>query len=134
LGVDPFDPEMLQPSSINVRLDRVFRVFVNTKYTHIDPAQQQDELTSLVEPDGEEPSVLHPGEFVLGGTFERVTLPDDLAGRLEGRALAVDTPFPTPSGWRTMGGLIRVGDEVFGRRRAAPGARGHSRDARPAVP
>lgn len=113
LGVDPFDPEMLQPSSIDVRLDRFFRVFVNTKYTHIDPAQQQDELTSLVEPDGEEPFVLHPGEFVLGGTFERVTLPDDLAGRLEGKALAVDTPIPTPSGWRTMGGL-RAGDEVFG--------------------
>jgi deoxycytidine triphosphate deaminase len=113
LGVDPFDPEMLQPSSIDVRLDRFFRVFVNTKYTHIDPAQQQDELTSLVEPDGEEPFVLHPGEFVLGGTFERVTLPDDLAGRLEGKALAVDTPIPTPSGWRTMGGL-RVDDEVFG--------------------
>ena len=113
LGVDPFDPEMLQPSSIDVRLDRFFRIFVNTKYTHIDPAQQQDELTSLVEPDGEEPFVLHPGEFVLGGTFERVTLPDDLAGRLEGKALAVDTPIPTPSGWRTMGGL-RVGDEVFG--------------------
>ncbi len=113
LGVDPFDPEMLQPSSIDVRLDRFFRVFVNTKYTHIDPAQQQDELTSLVEPDGEEPFVLHPGEFVLGGTFERVTLPDDLAGRLEGKALAVDTPIPTPSGWRSMGSL-RVGDEVFG--------------------
>lgn len=113
LGVDPFDPEMLQPSSIDVRLDRFFRVFVNTKYTHIDPAQQQDELTSLVEPDGEEPFVLHPGEFVLGGTFERVTLPDDLAGRLEGKALAVVTPIPTPSGWRTMGDL-RVGDEVFG--------------------
>ncbi|TCO64805.1 dCTP deaminase [Actinocrispum wychmicini] len=86
LGVNPYDPAMLQPSSIDVRLDRFFRVFVNTKYTHIDPAQQQDELTSLVEQEGDEPFVLHPGEFVLGSTFERVTLPDDLAGRLEGKS------------------------------------------------
>jgi dCTP deaminase len=86
LGVDPFDDKMLQPSSIDIRLDRFFRVFMNTKYTHIDPAQQQDELTSLVEPEGDEPFVLHPGEFVLGSTFEQVTLPDDLAGRLEGKS------------------------------------------------
>jgi dCTP deaminase len=86
LGVDPFDPQMLQPSSIDVRLDRFFRVFDNSRYTHIDPMRQQDELTTLVEPVGEEPFVLHPGEFVLGSTFEAVTLPDDLAGRLEGKS------------------------------------------------
>jgi dCTP deaminase len=86
LGVSPYDPVMLQPSSIDVRLDRFFRVFDNTKYTHIDPALQQDELTSLVEQEGEDPFVLHPGEFVLGSTFEMVTLPDDLAGRLEGKS------------------------------------------------
>ena len=86
LGVDPFDPAMLQPSSIDVRLDRFFRVFDNSKYTHIDPQLQQDELTSLVEKEGEDPFVLHPGEFVLGSTFEQVTLPDDLAGRLEGKS------------------------------------------------
>jgi dCTP deaminase len=86
LGVSPYDPVMLQPSSIDVRLDRFFRVFDNTRYTHIDPALQQDELTSLVEQEGEDPFVLHPGEFVLGSTFEMVTLPDDLAGRLEGKS------------------------------------------------
>jgi len=86
LGVEPYDPKMLQPSSIDVRLDRYFRVFDNTKYTHIDPSQQQDELTSLVEQTGDDPFVLHPGEFVLGSTFEMVTLPDDLAGRLEGKS------------------------------------------------
>lgn len=86
LGVEPFEPVMVQPSSIDVRLDRFFRVFNNTKYTHIDPRQQQDELTSLVEAVGDEPFVLHPGEFVLGSTFEAVTLPDDLAGRLEGKS------------------------------------------------
>lgn len=86
LGLDPFDIDMLQPSSIDVRLDRYFRVFDNTKYTHIDPQLQQDELTSLIEQDGEDPFVLHPGEFVLGSTYEQVTLPDDLAGRLEGKS------------------------------------------------
>jgi dCTP deaminase len=86
LVLDPFDAEMLQPSSFDVRLDRFFRVFNNTKYTHIDPAQQQDELTSLVETPAGERFVLHPGEFVLGSTYEMVTLPDDLAGRLEGKS------------------------------------------------
>jgi len=86
LVLDPFDETLIQPSSIDVRLDRLFRVFNNSKYTHIDPATQQDELTSLVETDGDEPFVLHPGEFVLGSTFEAVTLPDHLAGRLEGKS------------------------------------------------
>ena len=86
LVLDPWDVEMLQPSSVDIRLDRYFRVFQNSRYTHIDPAQQQDELTTPVEtPDGES-FVLHPGEFVLGSTFERVGLPDDLAGRLEGKS------------------------------------------------
>ncbi|ANY06855.1 dCTP deaminase [Pseudonocardia sp. HH130630-07] len=86
LVLDPWDVEMLQPSSIDVRLDRYFRVFQNSRYTHIDPSQQQDELTTPVETTDDEPFVLHPGEFVLGSTFERVGLPDDLAGRLEGKS------------------------------------------------
>jgi dCTP deaminase len=86
LRVDPLDTAMVQPSSIDIRLDRFFRVFVNTRYTHIDPAEQQDELTSLVETPDEEPFVLHPGEFVLGSTFESIGLPHDLAGRLEGKS------------------------------------------------
>jgi len=86
LGVAPWDPELVQPSSVDVRLDRFFRVFNNSQYTHIDPSQQQDDLTTLVEPKGDEPFVLHPGEFVLGSTLEVVTLPDDLAGRLEGKS------------------------------------------------
>lgn len=87
LVLDPYDPGLLQPSSIDVRLDRYFRVFDNSKYTHIDPSIQQDELTSLVEKkNDDEPFVLHPGEFVLGSTFEMVSLPDDLAGRLEGKS------------------------------------------------
>ncbi|HEY2699076.1 MAG TPA: dCTP deaminase [Pseudonocardiaceae bacterium] len=87
LVLDPYDPALLQPSSIDVRLDRYFRVFDNSKYTHIDPSVRQDELTSLVEKDNDdEPFVLHPGEFVLGSTFEMLSLPDDLAGRLEGKS------------------------------------------------
>jgi dCTP deaminase len=86
LGITPWDPELVQPSSVDVRLDRFFRVFDNSRYTHIDPALQQDELTTLVEPTGDDPFVLHPGEFVLGSTLEVVTLPDDLSGRLEGKS------------------------------------------------
>jgi len=86
LRVEPFDPVLIQPSSIDVRLDRWFRVFNNTRYTHIDPAQQQDELTTLVEVPEGEPFVLHPNEFVLASTLEVVTLPDTLAGRLEGKS------------------------------------------------
>jgi dCTP deaminase len=86
LGIDPFEDSLVQPSSVDVRLDTLFRVFNNTRYTHIDPAKQQDELTSLVEPSPGEPFVLHPGEFVLGSTLETCTLPDDLAGRLEGKS------------------------------------------------
>ena len=83
LGIDPFDDSLVQPSSVDVRLDNLFRVFNNTRYTHIDPSIQQDELTSLVQPQDGEPFVLHPGEFVLGSTLELCTLPDDLAGRLK---------------------------------------------------
>src|SRR3954465_14786967 len=67
LGLDPYDAGLVQPSSIDVRLDRYFRVFNNSRYTHIDPALQQDDLTTQVEPDGEEPFVLHPGGGGGGG-------------------------------------------------------------------
>jgi dCTP deaminase len=86
LGLDPFEPELVQPSSVDVRLDRSFRVFNNQKYTHIDPALRQDELTEPVDVPEGEAFVLHPGEFVLASTLEVVTLPDDLAARLEGKS------------------------------------------------
>lgn len=86
LGIDPFDPSLVQPSSVDVRLDGLFRVFNNSRYTHIDPSQQQDELTTLVEVPSGKPFILHPGEFVLGSTVEICTLPEDLAGRLEGKS------------------------------------------------
>jgi dCTP deaminase len=84
--LEPFDTAMVQPSSVDVRLDRYFRVFENHRYPHIDPAQEQPELTRMVEPAGEEPFILHPGEFALASTYEVVTLPDDVAGRLEGKS------------------------------------------------
>jgi dCTP deaminase len=86
VAMEPWDPEMLQPSSIDVRLDRYFRVFENHKYPHIDPAADQSDLTRIVEPDGDEAFILHPGEFVLGSTYEVVTLPDDVAARVEGKS------------------------------------------------
>ena len=86
MALSPYDEAMVQPSSIDVRLDRFFRVFANHRYTHIDPAQQQDDLTELVEVADDEAFLLHPGEFVLGSTLERITLGDDLASRLEGKS------------------------------------------------
>lgn len=86
VALDPFDETLLQPSSVDLRLDRHFRTFNNHAYTHIDPALQQDDLTRMVEPAEDEAFVLHPGEFVLGSTYEVISLPDDVAGRLEGKS------------------------------------------------
>jgi dCTP deaminase len=84
--LDPWDEAMLQPSSVDVRLDRFFRVFENHRYPHIDPAADQSDLTREVAPASDEPFILHPGEFVLGSTYEAVTLPDDIAARVEGKS------------------------------------------------
>ena len=84
--LDPYDPIMVQPSSVDVRIDKYFRVFENHRYPHIDPAIEQPDLTRQVEPDVDEPFILHPGEFVLASTYEVITLPDDVAGRLEGKS------------------------------------------------
>jgi dCTP deaminase len=84
--IDPYDPDLIQPSSIDVRVDRRFRVFNNARYPYIDVRQPMEGLTELVEVNDEDPFILHPGEFVLGQTLERVTLPDDLVARLEGKS------------------------------------------------
>jgi dCTP deaminase len=84
--LDPFDDDMVQPSSVDVRIDRYFRLFDNHKYPVIDPALEQPELTRLVDVETDDAFVLHPGEFVLASTFEIVTLPDDVAARLEGKS------------------------------------------------
>jgi dCTP deaminase len=86
MKIDPYDAVMVQPSSIDVRLDRYFRVFENHRYPHIDPAVEQPDLTRLIEVDAEQPFILHPGEFVLASTYEIFGLPDDLAARLEGKS------------------------------------------------
>jgi dCTP deaminase len=83
--IDPYDEGLMQPSSLDVRVDRYFRVFRNSRYPYIDVREAQEELTELVEVD-EGPFILHPGEFVLGSTLERIALPDDLVARLEGKS------------------------------------------------
>lgn len=84
--LEPYEPAMVQPSSIDVRLDKFFRLFDNHKYPVIDPAEEQPDLTRFVEVAPDEAFVLHPGEFVLGSTYEQVSLPDDVAARLEGKS------------------------------------------------
>lgn len=86
ISLEPWDQGMLQPSSVDVRLDKMFRVFENHRYPVIDPSVEQADLTRLIESHGDEPFVLHPGEFVLGATWERVSLGDQVAARLEGKS------------------------------------------------
>ena len=86
IQLEPYDAAMVQPASVDIRLDRFFRTFENHKYQFIDPAQQQEVLTRAVEVAPDEPFILHPGEFVLGSTYEVVTLPDDIAARVEGKS------------------------------------------------
>jgi dCTP deaminase len=83
---DPFDESLIQPSSVDMRADGKFRVFHNARYPYIDVRQPMEELTELVEVEGDAPFILHPGEFVLGQTLERVKLPNDVVGRLEGKS------------------------------------------------
>jgi len=110
--IDPYDPVDLQPSSVDLHLDHSFRVFRNSRYPFIDVRDLQPDLTELIHVGDDEAFILHPGEFVLGQTLEWVELPNDLVARLEGKALALGTPVPTPLGWRTMGDLS-PGDLVF---------------------
>ena len=83
---DPFDEGMIQPSSVDVRVDRKFRVFHNSRHAYIDVRQPMEDLTELVTVEGDRPFILHPGEFVLGQTLERVSLPSDIVARLEGKS------------------------------------------------
>jgi dCTP deaminase len=86
IEVDPYDESLLQPSSLDVRVDRFFRVFRNARYPFIDVKEEMEDLTELVEIGDTDPFILHPGEFVLGSTLERIKLPDDLVARLEGKS------------------------------------------------
>ena len=131
LVIEPFDPTSVQPSSIDLRVGHQFRVFANSRYPYIDVRQPMDGLTELVEATGDEPFILHPGEFVLGSTLERVELPDDVVGRLEGKSslgrlgLLIHSSLPggepvlvrDPGGsirWRPIEEVVRKGegDEV----------------------
>ena len=105
VAVEPFEEAMIQPSSVDVRLDKFFRVFENHKYSVIDPSIEQSELTREVVSEDGEAFILHPGEFVLASTYEIITLPDDIAGRLEGKSslgrLGLLT-HSTAGGWSTL--------------------------------
>ncbi len=82
----PYDESLVQPASIDIRLDRRFRVFRNYKYSCIDPKAIQQDLTELVEVEEGESFIIHPGEFILGNTVERIKLGDDIVARLEGKS------------------------------------------------
>ncbi|MCH8983177.1 MAG: dCTP deaminase [Acidobacteria bacterium] len=84
--IDPYEPSFVQPSSVDLRVGDGFRVFVNHRYSQIDPRSPQSDLTQLVAVGPEDPFMLHPGEFVLGSTLERIKLGDDVVARLEGKS------------------------------------------------
>lgn len=86
IRIEPLDPEDIQPSSVDLHLGESFQVFRNSRYPYIDPSREQEGLMELVRASVEEPFVLHPGEFVLGTTIERIVLPEDIVGRLEGKS------------------------------------------------
>ena len=86
ITIDPLDESAIQPSSVDLRLDRYFRVFLNHTMPVIDVKQNLEELTRVVEIDDPGSFILHPGEFVLGSTLERVALPYDLVARIEGKS------------------------------------------------
>ncbi len=112
IKIDPWDASLVQPASVDLRLGDSFRVFHNHRASAIDLRRPPENLTEEVVVPEDESFVIHPGEFCLGRTLEWVELPDDIVARIEGKALALDTPVPTPDGWTTMGGL-RAGDWVF---------------------
>jgi deoxycytidine triphosphate deaminase len=111
--IDPWDPALVQPASVDLRLGDSFRVFHNHRAPAIDLRDPPTNLTEEVGADPNDGFVIHPGEFCLGRTLEWVELPSDIVARIEGKALALDTEVPTPAGWTTMGAL-QVGDHVFG--------------------
>lgn len=86
ITIDPYEPKAVQPSSIDVHLDHRFIVFKNHTMSHIDVKQNLESLTTQVEASETDPFLLHPGEFVLGSTLERVGIPSDLVGRIEGKS------------------------------------------------
>jgi deoxycytidine triphosphate deaminase len=110
--IEPFEPSMVQPASVDIRLGNSFRVFHNHRIKSIDLGSPPRDLTEHVEVGDDGEFVIHPGEFVLGRTHELVEIPDDVVCRIEGKALALDTEIPTADGWTTMG-AIDVGDRVF---------------------
>jgi deoxycytidine triphosphate deaminase len=112
IRIDPWDPALVQPASVDLRLGDSFRVFHNYRAESIDLRDPPENLTEEVVVGENDSFVIHPGEFCLGRTLEWVELPDDIVARIEGKALALDTPVPTPEGWTTMADL-RVGDWVF---------------------
>jgi len=86
LRIEPLDAADIQPASIDVHLDRAFRVFKVSSRPYIDIRESMDDLTDEVVIDGDRPFFIHPGEFVLASTLEVVTLPDDILAQVEGKS------------------------------------------------
>ena len=86
IKIRPWDPTMVQPASVDLKLGTSFRVFHNHRLPAIDLAQPPSGVTEHVQIDDDANFVIHPGEFVLGTTVEWVELPDDIVARIEGKS------------------------------------------------
>jgi dCTP deaminase len=86
ITIEPLDDDAIQPSSVDLRLDRLFRVFLNHTMPVIDVKADLEDLTRLVQIEPDDAFILHPGEFVLASTYERIAVPDDLVARIEGKS------------------------------------------------
>jgi len=86
IEIDPLDERSIQPASVDLHLGSKFRLFRHTEYAYVDVREEVPDLTELVEIEADKPFILHPGEFVLAGTLETVSLPDDIVARIDGRS------------------------------------------------
>lgn len=86
IEIEPYEETCVQPSSVDLHVDAAFRVFHNARHPYIDVRKEMDDLTELVKIEDDRPFILHPGEFVLGSTTERVKIPNDLVAHLEGKS------------------------------------------------
>lgn len=85
LVITPFDEDLVQPSSYNLRLANAFRVYRNTKHAFLDSKEPMADFMELLKTENGDPIIIHPNEFILGESLESLEIPDNLVGVIEGR-------------------------------------------------
>ena len=86
LRITPFDKNSIQPASLDVKMGSEFRIFKNTQKAFLDVKEPADDYMEFIKIPNGKPLIVHPGEFLLGTTIEKIKLPNDLVGQLNGRS------------------------------------------------